>query len=453
MLMFSTRMRPAFGFASMTRPCLPRSLPLITCTVSPLRTFNVCAISQHLWGQRNDFHEVLLAQLARDRPEDAGAARVALVVDDHGGVLVERDRRSVVAAERLLRADDDRAHDLALLHSALRRRRLDRADDDVAHARIAAMMAAHHANAEQLAGASVVGDLEARLLLYHLATSTISASRQCFVFDSGRVSTMRTTSPTCALFCSSCAWNLIERRITFLYFGCDRTASTLTTIVLSIASETTTPRRSWRRPRSCSGFSSREIGLRVVARSRVGRVFCGRSERGSRLPFFFGSDCGAGVASASGSSAAISASAGSSVGDSSTAVPDTASAVSDTSGSRSTDVSLVSSVFSFSVSSAISYLFVVAADCRSFCTVRMRAISRFVSFRRALFSSAPVTDWNRRLNSSCRRSVRRSASSSSVNSRSSLGLVKELSLSFHNFAFHRQLLARETERFLGQRLR
>src|SRR6185437_9409837 len=96
---------------------------------------------------------------------------------------------------------------------------------------------------------------------------------------------------------------------------------------------------------------------------------------------------------------------------------------------------------------------VVAAACRSVWTVKMRAISRFVSFRRALFSSAPVTDWNRRLNSSCRRSVRRSANSSSDSSRSSLGLVKELSLSFHHFAFHRQLLACETQRLLGQRLR
>src|SRR5437763_11306656 len=136
MLMFSTRMRPAFGFASMTRPCLPRSLPLITCTVSPLRTFNVCAISQHLWGQRNDFHEVLLAQLARDRPEDAGAARVALVVDDHGGVLVEGDQGAVVAAERLLRPHDDRLDDLALLDCALGRGSLDGCRDDVADPRI-----------------------------------------------------------------------------------------------------------------------------------------------------------------------------------------------------------------------------------------------------------------------------------------------------------------------------
>src|SRR5207253_9297225 len=44
------------------------------------------------------------------------------------------------------------------------------------------------------------------------------------------------------------------------------------------------------------------------------------------------------------------------------------------------------------------------------------------------------------------------SSSSSVSSRSSLGLVKELSLSLHDFGAHRQLLARKTKRFLRQGL-
>ena len=44
---------------------------------------------------------------------------------------------------------------------------------------------------------------------------------------------------------------------------------------------------------------------------------------------------------------------------------------------------------------------------RSCCTVRMRAISRFASLRRVVFSSAPVAAWNRRLNSSCRVSASR----------------------------------------------
>src|SRR5262245_56737393 len=83
----------------------------------------------------------------------------------------------------------------------------------------------------------------------------------------------------------------------------------------------------------------------------------------------------------------------------------------------------------------------------------MRAISRLASLRRDEFSSAPVTDWHRRLNSSWRRSARRCCRSSSVSSLRSRALVKELSLSLHNFGLHRQLLTREAQRFLGERLR
>src|SRR5262249_7184966 len=157
-----------------------------------------------------------LSELARDGAEDARAARVALGVDDHGRVLVERDLRPVVAAVRLLRPHDDCLHDLALLDGALRRGRLHGRRDDVAHACVAPVRATLHTDAQDLARSRVVRHLEPRLLLDHFATSRTSASRQRFVFDSGRVSTMRTLSPTCAWFCSSCAWNLTERRITFL---------------------------------------------------------------------------------------------------------------------------------------------------------------------------------------------------------------------------------------------
>src|SRR5262249_10413473 len=72
----------------------------------------------------------------------------------------------------------------------------------------------------------------------------------------------------------------------------------------------------------------------------------------------------------------------------------------------------------------LSCLFVLAhapafSASRSVTTVRMRAISRLASFRRAEFSSEPVTDWKRRLKSSFLRSASRSPSSSSVNERSS----------------------------------
>src|SRR5436190_16814579 len=107
---------------------------------------------KHLRGERDDLHEVLLAQLTRDRAEDACAAWVAGRVDDHSGVLVEGDRGAVVAAIGLAGADDHSLHDLALLDRTLWRRALDGCGDDVPHARVAALRAAGHADAQKLTG-------------------------------------------------------------------------------------------------------------------------------------------------------------------------------------------------------------------------------------------------------------------------------------------------------------
>src|SRR4051795_6199007 len=117
--------------------------------------------SEHLRRERDDLHVVAIAQLAGHRPEDARAARVARGVDDHGGVLVEGDVRAVLAPELLLGAHDDGLDDLALLDRALRAGGLDRGGDHVADVRVAALGAALHADDEDLAGARVVGDLEA----------------------------------------------------------------------------------------------------------------------------------------------------------------------------------------------------------------------------------------------------------------------------------------------------
>src|SRR5581483_4655254 len=83
--------------------------------------------------------------------------------------------------------------------------------------------------------------------------------------------------------------------------------------------------------------------------------------------------------------------------------------------------------------------------------VRIFAISRFAYFSCAVFSSAPVADWKRRLKSSLRLSASRRASSSSVRSRRSLAF-KDVSLPAHELRLDRQLLAGEAERLLGERL-
>src|SRR3954462_1924546 len=139
---------PSRGNASRIRPCLPRSLPASIWTVSPFLSFSVAMFLEHLWSQAHDLHEVLLTQLAGNRPEDARPARVAGCVDDHCRVLVERDQRSVVTPEGLLRAHDDGLHHFALLDRALRGSSLDGRGDDVADTRVAALRAARNADAE-----------------------------------------------------------------------------------------------------------------------------------------------------------------------------------------------------------------------------------------------------------------------------------------------------------------
>src|SRR5487761_2717538 len=191
----STSTRSSLGYATMTLPRSPRSLPVSTWTVSP---FLIFMSSDHFRCQRDDPHELAIAQLAAHRAKNASAARVAGVTDQHRCVFVEFDVRAIGTAPLLDGADDDRLDDLALLHAGAGQRVLHGADDDVADPRVATAGAAEHANAEQLLGAGVVGDAQPRLLLDHRARSRISTTRQRLVADSGRVSMSSTRSPTAA---------------------------------------------------------------------------------------------------------------------------------------------------------------------------------------------------------------------------------------------------------------
>src|SRR3954449_4366006 len=229
MFMPSTKRRFFFGSTWRTVPVFPLSLPVITLTVSPFFTF-IDMVSEHLRGKRDDPHEVAVAQLARHRSEDARATRAAGGVDDHGGVLVEGDVGAVLAPEFLLRAHDHGGHDLALLHVPVRDRLLDGGDDGVAHAGVAALRAAAYADAEDLAGAGVVGHAKACLRLDHLLRSSTSVRRQRLVFDIGRDSITRTRSPSFASFFSSCACSVVDSRMIFLYMRWRRVTSTRTTI-------------------------------------------------------------------------------------------------------------------------------------------------------------------------------------------------------------------------------
>src|SRR6266542_1605074 len=88
----STITRSDSGSTEMTLPSRPLALPAITRTTSPfLMCRELLAISEHLRSERDDLHEALLAQLPADRAEDTRATRLAVVLQDHRGVLVEAD--------------------------------------------------------------------------------------------------------------------------------------------------------------------------------------------------------------------------------------------------------------------------------------------------------------------------------------------------------------------------
>src|SRR5207244_2348768 len=117
--------------------------------------------------ERHDLHELFLTQLPAHRAEDARGARLALLGDEHGSVLVEADVGAVLALGLLGRAHDHRPHHLPLLDLARGDGVLDRDHDDVSQPAVAPLRPAEHADHERAARARIVRDLENRFLLDH----------------------------------------------------------------------------------------------------------------------------------------------------------------------------------------------------------------------------------------------------------------------------------------------
>src|SRR5207245_9404278 len=143
-------------------PCRPSPAP---CRPYECRD-EACSL-QNLRSQGHDLHEILVAQLARHRPEDSGTARVVLGAKQDGGVLVKTDGGSVQAAELSRGANHHRLDHLALFDLATRGCHRYGSCDDIADGRVLAIVPTHDADAQDLTAARVIRHLEPGFLLDH----------------------------------------------------------------------------------------------------------------------------------------------------------------------------------------------------------------------------------------------------------------------------------------------
>ena len=119
------------GRARMTSPSLPRSLPVSTRDAVALLDLQTCHHSTS--GASETMRMNFLSRSSRPTGPKMRVPRgLLLVVDEHGGVLVEADVAAVGTALLLLDADDDALDDVALLDGGAGDGVLDGGDEDVA---------------------------------------------------------------------------------------------------------------------------------------------------------------------------------------------------------------------------------------------------------------------------------------------------------------------------------
>src|SRR5690606_37452546 len=71
---------------------------------------------QHFGGERDDLHELLSTKFTSHWPEDTGADRLLLVVQQNSSVAIKADDRAIRTTNAVTGADYNISHHLAFLH-------------------------------------------------------------------------------------------------------------------------------------------------------------------------------------------------------------------------------------------------------------------------------------------------------------------------------------------------
>src|SRR5271154_4581493 len=121
----------------------------------------------HFRSERDNLGELLVAQLAGYRPENARPNRLDRIINQHRRIIVKTDVRPVLAPLLFARAHNHALHHRSLLYLAFRLRFLHCRRDDVAQSRSQSRISAQRKNAGQLARAGIVRHRQPCSHLYH----------------------------------------------------------------------------------------------------------------------------------------------------------------------------------------------------------------------------------------------------------------------------------------------
>src|SRR5690606_29846948 len=129
---------------------------------------------QHFGGERDDLHELLGTQFTSHRPEDTGADRLLLVVQQNRGVAVEADDRAIGTTYTITGALGHGGYALALLPLAAVTRFFAGDLDDVGNPGTATVRTTQDLDAHNTTSTAVVSDVEHGLSLNHKISPTPS---------------------------------------------------------------------------------------------------------------------------------------------------------------------------------------------------------------------------------------------------------------------------------------
>ncbi|EAQ46846.1 hypothetical protein MED193_16674 [Roseobacter sp. MED193] len=134
---------------------------------------------QHLRSKRDDFHEVLGAQLTNNWSKDTCTYGLVVGVQDDGGIAIKTDRGTIGTTDFFGGANDDGLTDITFLNATAGDGFLNRDNNDVAYGCVFTLGTTQNLDALNSASAGVVSNIQVCLHLDHVVSPDLWGSDAC----------------------------------------------------------------------------------------------------------------------------------------------------------------------------------------------------------------------------------------------------------------------------------